>query len=98
MKVNISRSRFCRILNRTYKKGNKNFNAIDIIEKYEFLCKSISDLIRKVTTNELLLLINNNKNASDREMLISLSRFSILIDLKIKEVILEELLKKYIDK
>ena len=98
MKVNITRSRFCRILNRVYKKGNKNFNAADIIGKYEFLCKSISQLIIEATTNEILLLINNNKNASDREKLILFSKFSILIDLKIKEVILEELLKKYIDK
>ena len=97
MKINMTRSRFCRMLNRVYKKGNKNFNAADIIEKYEFICKSISDLIRKVTTNEILLLINNNKNASDREKLILLSKFSILIDLRIKEIMLEELLK-HIDK
>ena len=100
MKVNISRSKFCKMLNRVYKKERKDFNAADIIDKYSFICKSISQLIVEATTNEILLLINNNKknNVSDREMLISLSRFSILIDLKIKEVILEELLKKYIDK
>ena len=98
MKVNISRSKFLKLLNKVYKKNNKNFNAADIIGKYEFLCKSISQLIVETTTNEILLLINNNKknNVSDREMLISLSKFSILIDLKIKEVILE-LLKKYLD-
>ena len=95
MQVNMSRSRFCRMLNKVYKKNNKNFNAADIIDKYSFICKSISQLIIEATTNEILLLINNKKNnVSDREMLISLSRFSILIDLKIKEVILEELLKK----
>ena len=94
-------TRFYSILNRVYKKGNKNFNASNIIDKDEFLIKSIPDLISKVTTNEILLLINNNKNKSDREKLILLSKFSILIDLKIKKVILEELeelLKKYIDK
>lgn len=100
MKVNISRSRFLKMLNKVYKKNNKNFNAADIIGKYEFLCKSITQLIAETTANEILLLINNNKknNISDKEMLISLTKFSILIDLKIKEVILEELLKKYIDK
>ena len=100
MKVNISRSRFLKMLNKVYKKNNKNFNAADIIGKYEFLCKSITQLIAKTTANEILLLINNNKknNISDKEMLISLTKFSILIDLKIKEVILEELSKKYIDK
>ena len=97
MKVNISRSRFCRMLNRVYKKGNKNFNAADIIRKDEFLCKSIPQLIIEATTNEILLLINNNKNASDREKLILFSRFSILIDLRIKEIMLKELLK-HIDK
>ena len=91
MKMNITR--FYSILNRVYKKGNKNFNASNIIDKDEFLIKSIPDLISKVTTNEILLLINNNKNAGDREKLILFSKFSILIDLKIKEVILEELLK-----
>lgn len=99
MKVNISRSRFCRMLNRVYKKGNKSFNAADIIDKYSFICKSISQLIIEATTQEILLLINNNKknNVSDREMLISLSKFAILIDLRVKEIILEELLK-HIDK